>query len=137
MTGQQRRGMRARTEVLRLRISHSPWRSEPTHSRLASPFDRTSLGSATPIEEFEARGPVFRLVRDPPEAEEGEITIAGLVDGVTRNIWVQLRGDDYRTVVEAHKQHLYVSAIGILRKEGRSWRLAEPRRLRMLAEDDE
>jgi hypothetical protein len=95
------------------------------------------LKSKAPREEFEVRGPVFRLVRDPPTAVDGEVTIAATVDGTSRNIWISLTGQDYQTAVQAHGASRYVSAIGVLKKDGRSYRLTDPRNVRILEDENE
>lgn len=57
----------------------------------------------------------------------GEVTIAGLVDGGIRQVFVSLAGDDYQRAVQAHHQELEVSVEGELVREGRSYRLGNPR----------
>ena len=112
--------------------------SRPIHvaapSRLA--FSRTDaeiLRAATrylkeraPIAGFELSGAVTRLQSAAPTAG-GEVTIAGLVDGGIRQVFVSLTGDDYQRAVQAHHQELEVSVEGELVREGRSYRLGNPR----------
>jgi hypothetical protein len=103
-------------------------------SRLA--FSRTDaeiLRAATrylkeraPIAGFELSGVVTRLQSAAPTAG-GEVTIAGLVDGGIRQVFVSLAGDDYQRAVQAHHQELEVSVEGELVREGRSYRLGNPR----------
>lgn len=103
-------------------------------SRLA--FSRTDaeiLRAATrylkervPIAGFELSGVVTRLQSAAPTAG-GEVTIAGLVDRGIRQVFVSLAGDDYQRAVQAHHQELEVSVEGELVREGRSYRLGNPR----------
>jgi hypothetical protein len=105
----------------------------PEHARVFKEV-ATVLKTKAPGEEFEARGPVTRLRREPP-APRGEITLVGNVDGVGRNISISLSGDDHSLAVRAHDERKYLSAIGVLRKEGRSYRLTDPRNVRIVEED--
>jgi hypothetical protein len=93
--------------------------------------------SRAPQEDFEVRGPVIRLVRVPPDAPGGEVTIAGFVDGVPRNIWVHLEGDDYSRAADAFKQRLLVCVTGVLKKDGRRYWLHVPRGVRLLSPDED
>lgn len=103
-------------------------------SRLA--FSRTDaeiLRAATrylkeraPISGFELSGAITRLQSAAPTAG-GEVTIVGLVDRGIRQVSVSLTGDDYQRAVQAHHQELEVSIEGDLVREGRSYRLDNPR----------
>jgi hypothetical protein len=95
------------------------------------------LKAKAPREEFEARGPVFRLVHDPPHAPDGDITVAAPVDGTKRNIWIGLTGADYQTAIQAHANREFISVVGLLVKEGRRYRLQNPRNVRIVNEDEE
>lgn len=90
-----------------------------------------------PQEDFEVRGPVFRLVRDPPGASDGEVTIAGFVDGAPRSIWVHLEGNDYLLAADALKNKRLVSVTGVLRKEGRRYRLHSPKSFQLLPSEED
>ena len=94
------------------------------------------LKTKAPREEFEVRGQVFRLMRDPPNATEGEITVAGSIDGVPRNIWIVLTGADYGLAIQAHDHRSFLSAVGNLKKDGRSYRLHNARDVRIVDEGD-
>jgi hypothetical protein len=106
----------------------------PAPSRLA--FSRTDaeilraaaryLKERAPITSFELSGAVIRLQSAAPTTG-GEVTIAGLVDGAIRQVFVSLAGDDYQRAVQAHHQELEVSVEGELVREGRSYRLGNPR----------
>lgn len=84
------------------------------------------LKERAPITGFELSGAVTRLQSAAPTAG-GEVTIAGLVDGGIRQVVVSLTGDDYQRAVQAHHQELEVSVEGELVREGRSYRLGNPR----------
>jgi hypothetical protein len=93
--------------------------------------------SRAPQEDFEVRGPVIRLVRVPPDAPGGEVTIAGFVDGVPRNIWVHLEGDDYDRAADAFTQRLLICVTGVLKKDGRRYWLHMPKSIRLLSPDED
>lgn len=93
--------------------------------------------SRVPQEDYEVRGPVFRLVRDPPEASDGEVTIAGFVDGSPRSIWLHLDGRDYDNAADAFKSQRLVSVTGVLRKEGRRYRLYNPKNFRIVPPEED
>lgn len=84
------------------------------------------LKERVPIAGFELSGPIVRLQSAAPTTG-GEVTIAGIVDGGIRQVLVSLGGDDYQMAVQAHHQQLPVSVEGELTREGRSYRLAQPR----------
>jgi hypothetical protein len=90
-----------------------------------------------PQEDFEVKGAVFRLVRDPPAASDGEVTIAGFVDGAPRSIWLHLEGADYVTAADAFKNQQLVSVTGVLKKEGRRYRLHDPRNFRLVPPEED
>ena len=93
--------------------------------------------SRAPQEEFEVRGPIFRVVRDPPSAPEGEVTIAGFVDGSPRNIWAHLAENEYLLAADAFKNRQLVSVSGVLRKEGRRYWLHNPKNFRLLSPEED
>ncbi|HWO25767.1 MAG TPA: hypothetical protein VNO30_43825 [Kofleriaceae bacterium] len=84
------------------------------------------LKERAPMVGFELSGVVTRLQSAAPTVG-GEVTIAGLVDGGIRQVFVSLAGDDYQRAVQAHHQELEVSVEGELVREGRSYRLGNPR----------
>lgn len=93
--------------------------------------------SRAPQEDFEARGPVIRLVRVPPDALGGEVTIAGFVDGVPRSIWLRLDGQEYNLAGDAFTKRLLICVTGILRKEGRRYWLHSPGDVRLISPDED
>jgi hypothetical protein len=93
--------------------------------------------SRSPQEDFEAKGSVIRLVRVPPDATGGEVTIASFVDGAPRNIWLRLDGEDYARAADAFTRRLLIAVIGVLQKDGRRYRLNNPKEVRLLALDED
>ena len=114
------------------------WSARTTAARAPSQlaFSRTDaeiLRAATrylreraPIAGFELSGTITRLESAAPTTG-GEVTIAGLVDGGVRQVVVALGGEDYQRAVHAHHQELEVNVEGELVREGRSYRLGNPR----------
>ncbi|MFC4313014.1 hypothetical protein ACFPN2_28280 [Steroidobacter flavus] len=90
------------------------------------------LKTKAPREEFEMRGFVFRLRADPPGTHVGEVTVQAEVDGEPRNIWLDLQHADYALAARAHTERRLFSATGVLKKEGRSYRLFYPRNVRII-----
>lgn len=88
-----------------------------------------------PFEDFEVEGFVTRLDRGP-HATEGDVTIAGIVDGQMRKIVVRLSADTYRDAIRAHDEQRTVKCTGDLVKEGRGYRLQDARHFRVLLPDD-
>lgn len=72
-----------------------------------------------PREEFELHGVVVALYR-PEGARVGTVKVAGVVDGMLRNVRLELAGDDYRLATQAHEAERRVTCLGDLVKEGRS-----------------
>ena len=102
------------------RLSFS--RSDAEILRVAARYLKERL----PIAGFELTGPIVRLQSAAPTTG-GEVAIAGIVDGGIRQVLVSLGGDDYQMAVQAHHQELAVSVEGELMREGRSYRLSNPR----------
>ena len=93
--------------------------------------------SRSPQEDFDARGSVIRLVRVPPDATGGEVTIAGFVEGTPRNIWLRLDGEDYARAADAFTRRLLISVTGVLQKDGRRYRLHNPKEVRSFSVDED
>jgi hypothetical protein len=88
-----------------------------------------------PFEDVEVEGVVTRLDRGP-EAIEGEVTIYGNVEGQARRMTLSLERETYSKAVQAHDQRQTVRCIGDLVKEGRGYRLKNPRHFEVLVGDD-
>lgn len=57
----------------------------------------------------------------------GNVTVAGLIDDAIRQVQFYADADDYQRAIEAHRNERIVSVEGELVKEGRSFRLNNPR----------
>ncbi|TMQ03028.1 MAG: hypothetical protein E6J91_48750 [Deltaproteobacteria bacterium] len=90
--------------------------------RAASKF----LKDRAPVADFELIGQVVRLKALAP-ARGGNVTIAGLVDDAIRQVQLSAGPDDYQRAIEAHQHERIVSVEGELIKDGRSFRLSNPR----------
>lgn len=81
-----------------------------------------------PYGTYELRGAVIELKRDEG-ALAGQVTVAGAVDGIGRKVNVELFGDDYDQAIKAHQSEHPILCEGELVKDGRSYRLQNPRNL--------
>ncbi len=89
-----------------------------------------------PVEDVELQGFVTRLSRGPQQ-EPGEIILEGLIDGDLRRVAVRLVGDGvYSLAVQAHDHRGRVACTGDLVKEGRGFRLKNPRHFREIEPDE-
>jgi len=93
------------------------------------------LRETSPREDFELKGVVIRLDRDP-DAQSGEVTILGPVEGELRKIRVELGPQPYHEAVHAHDDRLTVECYGELVKEGRSHRLRSARGFEITEDED-
>ncbi|MER9124262.1 hypothetical protein NKH81_14360 [Mesorhizobium sp. M0959] len=87
------------------------------------------------LEDVDVEGVVTRLDRGPA-ASEGDVTITGSVDGQMRRITLRLGSDTYRHAIQAHDERRTVRCTGELVKEGRGYRLKDPRHFEIIAVDD-
>ena len=76
------------------------------------------------LEEYEVRGPVIKLERGGGDPV-GRATIYAMVEGGLRKVTVELSDVDYHTAVAAHDNGLPVRLIGNVKKEGRSYKVAQ------------
>ena len=79
-----------------------------------------------PLEDAEIEGFVTRLDRGR-EAKEGDVTIEAGVEGKLRRIVLRLGTETYSQAVQAHDERRPVRCTGELVKEGRGYRLKDPR----------
>jgi hypothetical protein len=82
-------------------------------------------------EDVEVVGLVTRLDR-APYAREGEVTILGDVEGQMRRVMLRLGEEMYSQAVQAHEGRHMVKCTGDLVKEGRGYRLYDPRHFRLV-----
>jgi hypothetical protein len=92
------------------------------------------LRETSPREEFELRGPVIRLDRIEG-ADVGTITVHGFVDDQPRKVSLDLSETEYHLAVQAHEARQTVACYGVLVREGRSFRLKNPRELVIESEE--
>lgn len=85
-------------------------------------------------EDFELEGYITKLARD--KQTEGDVTIAATVDGQLLKVLVRLPPGQYKVAADAHTADHKVSVMGELGKEGRQYRLADPRHLRVIVADE-
>lgn len=97
-------------------------RGEAEILRAASTF----LKERAPIAGFEVWGAVVKLESTTP-ASGGNATLAALVDDVIRQVVVTLDAADYKAAMHAHQNELEVSVEGELERDGRTYRLRNPR----------
>ena len=88
-----------------------------------------------PIEDFDLEGFVTRLDRGPT-AVEGEITVEGIVDDHMRRITMRLGPNNYKHAVKAHEYRLKIKCTGELVKQGRGFKLENPRHFEFDQNDD-
>lgn len=126
-------------------ISWSPNRAvaPSTPARVTLPADTIPLireaarlfRETGPVEDFELQGGVVGLFR-PEGAAIGRVTVAGFIENHARKVLIELAEPDYSTAIRAHKEEAIVLCTGELVKDGRSFRLLNPRRFRMLGENE-
>ena len=88
-----------------------------------------------PVDDFEVEGFVTRLDRGP-DAKEGDVTVAGIVEGHMRRIVMRLGPNNYSDAVRAHDGRLKVKCTGELTKAGRGYCLESPRHFEVTAEEE-
>lgn len=88
-----------------------------------------------PIEDFDVDGFVTRLNRGP-SVLEGDVTVSALVDGKMKSIVLGLGPDAYSEAVRAHDDRRTIRCVGDLTKEGRGYRLLNPRHFVVVLQDE-
>jgi hypothetical protein len=84
------------------------------------------LKERAPVAGFELAGQIVKL-ETADLAMGGSVTVAGLVDDAIRQVQFSVDAEDYQRAIEAHQNERIVSVEGELVKEGRSFRLRNPR----------
>ena len=102
----------------------------PIIKEAARQFRETSA-----LEDFEIEGWVKRLDRDQ-NVVEGEVTVVAAIDEHLRHVVLRLDRENYSKAVQAHEQRQTVRCSGELKKEGRGFRLQNPRHFEIVAGDD-
>jgi hypothetical protein len=86
-------------------------------------------------DDVEIEGIVTRLDRGAT-ASEGDVTITGSVEGHMRRITLRLGIEAYSQAIQAHEERRTVRCTGELVKEGRGYRLKDPRRFEIPMVDE-
>lgn len=97
----------------------------------------TRLADIDEREDYEVVGPV---VFASSESGAGEVRINVLLDGRPRKVRVDLSAGDYNRAVHAHARRdsgVLVRCAGDLVKDGRMYRLLDPRRFEVLTPEDD
>ncbi len=105
--------------------------SRPLIAEAARVFRET-----TSADDLEIEGIVTRLNREPT-ATAGEVTVTGNIEGRMRRLSLTLDGPAYGQAVQAHDNRKTVRCVGDLVKEGRGYRLQNPRKFEVLSADDD
>ena len=86
------------------------------------------LKAKAPEEDFLAFGSVITLNRTEG-AQIGQVVMTALLGGQARRIAFELDRTDYQVAIDAHGAREPISVVGTLVKEGRLYRLRDPRNL--------
>ncbi len=84
------------------------------------------------LEEVEVSGVVHRLER--VQGDSGDATLVGTADGERRTVVTRLDGGNHHLAIKAYEERLPVRCVGELVKEGKSYRLKNPRDFGLLGE---
>jgi len=87
-----------------------------------------------PIEDAEVAGFVVGTGREITEIK-GDITLAALVDGNMHRVQITLSPENYSIALRAHDERKVVTCVGELIKQGRGYRLQNPRLFQVLDSD--
>ena len=91
-----------------------------------------------PVQNYEARGYVYLLDREKKEPE-GSIGLIVRIQGKEHRLRVILSNDgensDYSKAVQAHADGKVLKCIGDLKKEGKSYKLLNPREVEIISDD--
>jgi len=82
---------------------------------------------------IELTGLVRRL--DHQGGDRGRAVLATTVEGLPRNVTVDLSGVDHGLAVRSYEDRIPLSCVGELRREGRAWLLENPRELQLIPSD--
>jgi hypothetical protein len=87
-----------------------------------------------PREDFELVGTVVKLERYDG-TPSGRVTVLGLVDDRLRQVILELTDPDYHVAVKVHEAGAPIFCTGLLRREGRNYRLLQPREVAMISQE--
>jgi hypothetical protein len=87
-----------------------------------------------PVEDCEVTGFVLASGRGV-DAIEGDITLDAYVDGKLHRVIIPLGPSDYSLALRAHDDRRIVTCVGDLMKQGRGYRLQNPRYFKIISTD--
>lgn len=87
------------------------------------------------IEGVEVLGVVQKLEWIDTE-NTGKVTIVGTADGDRRTVQAELAGNDHALAIRAYENRFPIACTGELVREGKSYRLKNPRSLRLVDESE-
>jgi hypothetical protein len=132
------------SDRLEMQISWARTRpiSAPLHTRVVFESDTIPViqeaarvfREVAPIEDVEVAGFVVGTGREITESQ-GDITLDALLDGSMHRIVISLGPEDYSLALKAHDERRVVMCVGDLAKQGRGFRLQNPRYFKMLDPD--
>ncbi len=79
-----------------------------------------------PVIDFALEGAVVKLDRSPGN-ETGKVTIVGLVEGRPKRVTFELCDSEYHLAIQTHELERALTCTGLLVREGRGYRLQNPR----------
>jgi len=88
-----------------------------------------------PREDFELSGFVEKLER-PVGVDVGNVSVTTLIEDQPRRVIIELGDPEYQIAVRAHSDSRPISCTGNLSKEGRSFRLTNPRQFEVINIED-
>ncbi len=94
-------------------------------------FKRTA-----PQDNFEVKGIVVKLDR-PDQDTPGMVTVDSVIDDDLRKVRLELDDVDYECAIQAHKDYSIIRCEGELQRRGRIYRLENPRKFRMVKNQDD
>ncbi|ESQ88978.1 hypothetical protein ABAC460_14450 [Asticcacaulis sp. AC460] len=88
------------------------------------------------LEAYPVTGPVVKLER-PENSESGVVTIWANVEGVVRKLNLTLNEAEYKLATEAHKNYSPIKVVGDVKKQGRSYVIANPINFDVIKDSDD
>lgn len=90
------------------------------------------LKDESPIDDFELIGHVTRLEGTQGTQASGKVVISGIIDNQMKNVKVDLKPESHAIAYQAYGNKDTVKCIGELKKDGRSYILANPRNFEII-----
>lgn len=118
--------------------TNTPVASRISLSQAAATIIRTAaqeLKAKAPRDEFDVTGPVVKASREPGQ-REGEVTVRAFVDDGVRLIRFAADEQQFDIATKALNDRKFLSAVGTLIREGRSFLLKSTVGVRIVEDDD-